>query len=283
MVQGRIHGISFSVCRRHKGADAPVNKSDMTSFFHPLDKQLSDKVLHSPLMEKAVRLIINERLDEINQYVHQATHVRVNSEHPCVEYLREGCNFFGVDEIPPLYVRRSYRYDVECIGYKTPVVLVPELLLRDAPDGLLRGRMMSVAASIRAGHHKLGFLLWLDENFSGIIPLPFVGDAFRALLYEWQRAQKYSQDRAFYLAVENEKLALENLLFGEMPESVRDNFTYGDSDTFDKQVEDFYRMDSILDAAAALQGMLQCEIWIPARYKELKAFMQTQGGMYHVG
>lgn len=260
-----------------------MSKSDTDAFFHPLDKQLSDKVMHSPLMKKAMRLIINERLDEINWYTHQATHVRANPEHPCAEYLREGCDFFGVDEIPPLYVRSSYRYDVECIGYEAPVVLVPELLLRDAPDGLLRGRMMSVAASIRAGHHKMGFLLWLKENFGGIIPLPFVDDAFGALLYEWQRAQKYSQDRAFYLAVENKELALENVLFGEMPQSIRDNFTFGGNDTFDEQVEEFYRMDGVLDVAAAIQGMLQCEIWIPARYQELKAFIQTRGGMRHGG
>lgn len=255
-----------------------MNEYDKHMFIHPLDEQLADKILHSVPVKKFMNLIFENRLDEMNQYIYSASCVCVENNHPCFKYFQEGCALFGVEQTPRVYLCRSYQYDIQCFGYNDPVIVIPEVLIREAEDNLLRGRMMAAAASVKAGHHKLTFLLWMIENFSGMIEIPFAATALRSLLYEWGRAQQYSLDRAFLIASGNYESALKNILFGEVPKDILKNFSFCGTDTFDSQVEEFYRKANPLDIASAIYGLSQCETWLPARYRELKKFYADYGG-----
>lgn len=246
---------------------------DVGTYMHPEESVLRDKIFHFAGVNKILDIIVDENLDEINRFLYSASSFQLTREHKAVRYLEEGCKMFGVDTVPPVYLKRSYYADVSCLGYNSPVILVPDALVEKAPDALLRGRMMAAAASIKAGHQKLTFLIWFIDNFKGVMKIPGAGAALDALLYQWVRTQEYTLDRAFYLATEDSELALKNILYGEIPDRILDHFQFGPKGTFDKQVEDFHRNTGAVGTASKVIGYLQKETWIPERYSELKKYI----------
>lgn len=244
------------------------------TYIHPLDREMSGKVLENPVVKKFLDTIFNENLDEINSYVYSVSGIQLQKSHLAVQYLKEGCKMFGVSSVPPVYIKRSYQYDVKCIGYENPVITISHQLLEREDTEILRGRMMAAAASIKAGHHKLAFLIWIMENFSGAIPVPFATTVIRGFLYQWYRAQFYTLDRAFFLAVCDKKLALKNVLYGEIPFEMLENYTFWENDTYLKQVKEFYKTSDVVEGISKIVGIFQCEIWLPSRYHELWEFCE---------
>lgn len=246
---------------------------DVNAYMHPEENTLRDKIFHFAGINKILDIIVDENLDDINRFIYSASSFQLPREYKAVRYLEEGCELFGVNSIPPVYLKRSYYADINCLGYNNPVIIVPSILIDNAPDALLRGRMMAAAASIKAGHQKLMFLLWFIDDFKGIIKIPGAGAALDAMLYEWMRTQEYTLDRAFYLATNDPELSLKNILYSEIPDSILNNFHFGSSGTFDKQVEAFKKPTGAVGVASKVIGYMQKETWIPERYSELKKFV----------
>ncbi|MBR5565274.1 MAG: hypothetical protein IKW08_03810 [Roseburia sp.] len=239
------------------------------AYIHPWDKEMSEKVLSNPVVTSFLDTVFKENLDAVNSYIYSVSGICMEKNHPVVQYLKEGVRMFGLSSIPPVYITRNYRYDVNCIGYEEPVITISHQLLERNNKEILRGRMIAAAASIGAGHHKLSFLIWIMENFGSVIPIPFATTAIRGILYEWYRAQFYTLDRAFFLAVRDAKLALKNILYGEMPFDMLENYKFGEHDTYLEQVKEFYKVTNIAEGISGISGIFQCEIWLPARYHEL--------------
>lgn len=250
---------------------------DIGAYMHPEESILVDKIYHFAGVKQILDIIVDENLDDINRFIYSASSLQLPESHKAVRYLKEGCALFGVDTVPPVYLKRSYYADISCMGYSTPVIVVPDVLVDKAPDVLLRGRMMAAAASVKAEHQKLSFLIWFIDNFKGIIRIPGAGAILDALLYEWVRTQEYTLDRAFYLATEDPELALKNILYGEIPDAILNNFKFGPNGTFDRQVEAFQKSTGITGTASKVISYLQKETWIPERYSELKKYMYNNG------
>lgn len=242
------------------------------NFIHPTDREMSNKILNSGLIKTFLKTVFDEQLDEINSYIHGASLYQLEEEHPVMNYLREGCELFELEYVPAVYVVRSYQYDIDYSGFEKPIIQIPDILLKNADEDILRGRMMAAAAAIKAEHHKLKFLIWTLQNFGSIVKIPFATTAMRGLLYEWFRAQFYTYDRAFYLSTKNAELALKNILYGEISSDILENFDFGANGTYDNQVESFFHADNVVQGLASLNAFFQCESWLPARYKELKKF-----------
>lgn len=251
---------------------------EKTDYVHPLDHQLKEKILGSSAVKKSIDIFFEQKLDDINRYIYSATNLCITNTNPISEYLLESCKLFGVSELPNIYLCHDYQFDVRCSGYDKPVIIIPDILLKNADNSILYGRIASAAASIAAEHNKMEFLIWIMENFAGAVDIPFAATVIRGMLYEWSRAQCYTSDRAFFLATKDYELSLKNILFGEVPMIILSNFTFGDDDTFESQVQDFYRMEKITDIISVMNNLTSCEVWIPARYKELKAFYAECGG-----
>lgn len=241
-------------------------------FIYPTDRELSKKVLNSGTVKSFLKIILEEQLDDINLYIHDASEHRLGADDPAVGYLREGCELFGVETLPPVYLTRSYQYEICCTGYDKPIIQIPNLLLEKADRELLRGRMMAAAAAIKAEHHKLQFLMWILQNFGNIIPIPFAATAAQGLLNEWYRAQYYTRDRAFYIATKNKELSLKNVLYGEISPEILDHFHFENNGTYEAQVDDFFRINGAVDSVAKINAFFQCEDWLPMRYRELQKY-----------
>lgn len=241
-------------------------------FIHPLDHSLSARIMNFPVLKQLMDIVFEKKLDSVNSYFFQSSCIMFPEKHPVTAALRDGEKFFNIGEKLQAYSIHSYDFDVKIIGYNHPVVLVSSRLLEENNGFLLRERVATAAAAVNAGHHKLDFLLWIYDNFSGIIRLPVLNIALTGLINEWKRSRQYTLDRAFLVYTKNFELSKKNILYGQIPYSIFKTFNFKHDDIFQDQVNAFYKKDDILKLATTIQSILQYEIWIPSRYKELCDF-----------
>lgn len=246
---------------------------ETSQFVHPREEILSQNIYNTIGIKNILKIIAQEELDNVCRYIYSSSAVRLPSDNAAVVSLTEGCALFGVEKDVPVYLERDYYSDVKITGFNEPIVIVSDELLRNAPEPILRGRMMAAAASIKAEHNKLFFLTWLLDNFKGIIPIPGLDIGISSVLYEWDRVQEYTSDRAFYLATEDRELALKNILYGEMPNSILENFTFERGGTFEAQVDAFHNADGVAGLAGNLAKWFQMQSWLPERYSQLQKFI----------
>lgn len=249
---------------------------DWRSVQDTTDKALFDTIMNNSLIKAFLAEVFEKRLDQINKYVYSSSLVQLGENSLAVQALKRGCALFGVRKIPTVYRFRSYQFDVDCVGFDEPVILVPDMLLEQSDSRYLEGRMMACAASICASHHKLQFLNWILDNSNGIIPIPFASTAIRTLLHQWRRAQAFTCDNAFLAATNDYELAKNNILFGQVPESIFEEMSKSDHDPFENQVEDFFAMDGAADVISMAQALLSREIWLPERYKRLENYAKRR-------
>lgn len=243
-------------------------------YVHPMDRELSDKILALPPIKKFLDTIFESKLDAVHSYLYSSSFICLPEEHPAVMGWNEGCRRFSVEIPGRVYVMRSYDFDVEVVGYSEPAVLISSRLMEEGEEQFLFARAAVCAASAAAGHHKLEFLLWLYENFKGLLQIPVLNTAAEGIVNEWRRCRQYTLDRAFLLFTGDYGMALKNILYGVLPDNILERFQFGGDDTYTPQVREFYRKETATDVLTAVQSMLQCEIWLPARYRELQRFYE---------
>lgn len=252
-------------------------------YAHPVDISIIEKIFTAHVSASLVGTVMDNDLDGVYDYALENSYARLPRSDLAWKYIDEGHELFGGSPIRAVYVTREYEYDVVCKGYNHPAVLVPYTLLERDNREIIRARMLSTAAAAAMEHHKLEFMLWLFETMGGSVPLPVIPDMFRGLLYEWYRCRRYTTDRAVYLATGRLSLALQNILYGQIPFEMLDSFTFGGkNDTFLAQVRELEAVGGLSGAASKLIGIFQKESWLTSRYRELITFSQKrEGGAIH--
>lgn len=243
-------------------------------YIHPLDHSLSSKILQSTFGNLLMEAVFNNHLDEVNSYLYSTSCYLLDENSDAYQYMLEGCQLFNVQIYPKLYINRSYSYQVICTGMNQPIICVPDVLIKRGDQDILRGRIMAAVASIKAGHHKLTFFTWVYDNFSSLLPIPFLDTAIRTAKNEWYRAQFYTLDRAFYLATNNVKLTLKNILYGETSFEMLDKFSFENKDSFSKQVDEFRSLGEATDLIALLKSYFEEESWLPERYYLIQQYVK---------
>ena len=257
-----------------------INKNH---YAHPLDISIIEKIFKTHVSASLAETVIDNSLDAVYDYTLENSYACLPRDDLAWSYIEEGHELFGGSPIRAVYVMREYEYDVVCKGYNHPAILVPHTLLQQENREILRARMLSAVAAAAMEHHKLEFMLWLLETMGGSIPLPVIPDVFRGLLYEWYRCRRYTTDRAVYLATGKLSLALQNILYGQIPFEMLNSFTFGgENDTFLAQVRELEAAGGLSGAASKLIGIFQKESWLTSRYRELITFSREQeGGVIH--
>lgn len=255
------------------------NTIKLEQYVHPMDASLSQRIVEFPVLKQLLKRAFEEKMDDVNYYLYNSSCIRLPSDHPAVTAFQDGARFFGIDTRTNVYIVRSYNFDVQVVGYTDPVILVSSRLVEENNAFLLRERLAVAPATIAAGHNKLDFLLWLYDNFCGLINIPILNTAMKGLICEWHRSRQYTLDRAFLLYTKNYHLAKKNVLYGTIPYSILEKFEFDRNDTYYPQVKDFYRKDNAIDIATAAMSVLEHERWLPSRYEELRVFYQGGEGV----
>lgn len=246
----------------------------LENYIHPMDKALSQRIINAPVIKQLLDIAFEEKMDTVNYYLYNSSCIKLPLDHPAVIAFQDGKKRFNIEAKNHLYVVRNYDFDVKVVGYTDPIILISSRLLEENNAFLLKERVAMAAASVAAEHHKLDFLLWIYDNFSGLINIPLLDAALTGLICEWERSRQYTLDRAFLLYTENISLSKMNILYGSVPYDILKNFNFCEIDTYFKQVDDFNRKENVIDIATSVFSILQHEIWIPARYEEVCNFYE---------
>lgn len=250
---------------------------DIGDYIHPEERTATERIMALTQAAGWSESAMGEGLDETNLYILSSSCYHLPPEHPLARMAAEEAERFGLEEPPRLYIARRFSYDPQPGGYRVPTVVIPSVLTEENDLSMIRCRIIAAVAGVRAGHHRLEHMIWLAENMSGTIPLPFAPQAALALLYEWKRAMRYSQDRAVWLATGNLKEALRNILYGTVPREMLDRFDFGPEGTFVPQVERYGR-GIMQKTAGAFAGLMQDYAHLPERYARLTRFAQGGAG-----
>ena len=239
-------------------------------FIHPKDKTLTEKILQiKPLADWLENA---GELDEVCAYFYSASLPQIVDE-TLIEMMTRACKSFKVPATA-LYRTRTFEYNVVCVGYNNPVIVLPSVLLERNDRDIIQGRLYSAASAIAAQHPKFEFLLWAFENIQG---LPVINSTVKALLYEWNRSKVYTLDRAFFLATGDLELTMKNILYGIVPFEWLENFHFNsDDNTFLEQSERYFKNENPAQILGKVYGFFMDYAWLPTRYKEIKKFSEQR-------
>lgn len=244
-------------------------------FRHEKDSELMSKVNESAVIKKVESYIEQYKLEEIYNYIHKTSMVRLTKESApkTMECLEKACRLFGVPEVPELYLTREYDLEVKLQGYQHPYIILSCDYLERLDERMMYGLLASQVAGIKANHHKTMFLLWSLDFLSMVLPkaklLADVG------INQWLRCRYFTYDRAFLLATRDYKLTMEHLLISEVPRQELDGFGIGTArDLYKKQVDAFKNSGK---AAKMFHNLTDDREWTPERYEEIKKFAEKNG------
>lgn len=243
-----------------------------TKFVHPMDQKLMEKIYAIGPVKEWMDNTFEEGLDDVCRYAYSASYSKETN--PAMRrQMDRACALFGLKPGIPVYRYRSYEYDVTCVGYGTPGIVISSALLDRGDEAIIAGRLGAAVGSIAAGHPKLTFFLWAVESMSGAIPIPFLNETLLALLYQWNRVRVFTQDRAFLTATRNYELALKNILYGVVPFDMLERMSFSERDgDFLEQMEWYLNRDSAAQKVGMVFSLFQDYAWLPERYHELQTF-----------
>lgn len=241
-----------------------------SNYIHPVDQKIMDSIFENSTVQKWMDKLYGEGLDETCQYVYAVSCKEITTPW-MLDALQKACCHFNVPvEHVRLYVSRTYDYNVVLMGCEQIAVLIPEGLLEKDDKEIIVGRIGAAVGEIAAGHAPLSFLTWMVENMFGSLKIPFVTEAFIALINEWKRVRVYTADRAFLQITGKLPVSLRNILYGEIPMQAMENMNIGtEKDQFMNQVKEYQMQESIVGKAGKLLSVFQDHIWLPTRYQEL--------------
>lgn len=232
--------------------------------------------------ESAVKLLnwINEnRIDRIYNSVYQSSYLRLNEQTAprLMEALRTSCEWFGVGQIPAVYVFRDYDDTIQIGGISEPFLLISGRYLSELErqdPRLLLGVIAAQVAGIRVGHHRGLLLAWMLNTVSNLLPIPKpLIMALDALLNDWKRCRVYTCDRAMYLATGDYPLTLRGIMSTVASGELMDRMALGTpADGYRQQMEAFLE-GSVLDGFVnMLNSAISDTGWLPLRCQKVAQF-----------
>ena len=240
-------------------------------FVHAQDKKLTKKIFADTPVKTWLDNLHEDHLDEVCEYVYSASLPEITDK-KIIKMHDVACQKFGINSFV-MYYTRNYDYNISCVGYNFPAVLIPAILIEDADEEILQARLYSAAAAIAAGHPKLKFFLWMAENMSGVVSIPIIGTALLSILYEWNRVRQFTLDRAVFMATEDFELALKNILYGVVPQDILQNFKFDEANnSFDEQTRRYFNTEDPTEIIGKIFSYTSDYSWLPRRYDELEKF-----------
>ena len=244
-------------------------------FRHEKDSALMDKLYESAVSQKVESYIEQYRLEEIYNYLHKTSLVRLTkkSAPALIEKVERACKLFAVEEVPELYLTRDYYLEAKLQGYQDPYIIISSDYLERLDDKMLYGLLASQVAGIKANHHKTMFLLWSLDFLSMVLPeIKLVADV---AANQWLRCRYFTYDRAFLLATKDYKLTMQHLLVSEVPRQDLEGFGIGTSrDLYKKQVATY---KTSATAAKTFFNLTDDREWTPDRYEEIRKYAEKNG------
>jgi Zn-dependent protease with chaperone function len=195
---------------------APYPNLSPKAYEHPADRAATAALKSVPILDVAVRRLIEWRYERALRQFYLGSSVKVG-EHQLPELWASHVavsHVLDVSDRPDVYVTSEVRGGAQTIGVGTPMIVIDSLLLQR-----LGPREQRVVLGHELGHvlsehvlyaTALDILLSVTSGLPFFLGIPF--RAVRAVLLEWYRAAELTCDRAAVLAVRDPRVVCSTLM-----------------------------------------------------------------------
>ena len=201
----------------------PYPRISSKAYEHPADRAATAALKAVPMLDTAVRKLIEWRYERALRQFYLGNSVRVSdSQLPELWSSHTGvCKILDMPEVYDLYVSGGVLGGAQAIGSGKPMIVIDSMLLRRLGPGEQRVVLAHEVGHILSDHvlymTALNILLAAGNGLPFFLGIPF--RAVKAVLLEWYRTTELSCDRAATLAVRDPQIVCRTLMVtsGAMP------------------------------------------------------------------
>lgn len=199
--------------------------------------------------------------------------VRITQENDPRVYriFREVCDTLDYKTIPEMYSTRSYALDVEPSGVDKPVLVIPDYVLNNYDDDLLRFNFGRAVTRLKS--ESLKFYVAAQMMLLATANIAPLSEPVKLAVANWMRKSELTADRGGLLACQNIEAAMTFLLNkAGMPIQEAKKVSYAE------YVEECRVDGKLAKLGKSLQTLTNCTGWANDRILEL--FMWYADGRY---
>jgi len=194
----------------------PYPRISSKAYEHPADRAATAALKAVPMLDVAVRKLIEWRYERALRQFYLGNSVRVSeTQLPELWSSYTGvCKILDMPEVYDLYVAGGVLGGAQAIGSGKPMIVIDSMLLGRLGPGEQRVVLAHEVGHILSDHvlymTALNILLAAGNGLPFFLGIPF--RAVKAVLLEWFRAAELSCDRAATIAVRDPRIVCRTLM-----------------------------------------------------------------------
>ena len=252
-----------------------MQKITQDAFLHPGDEAAIQTIRKIPGFEKLLSFISKNSFEKTCDITWSSTYLQLTKENAprVVEMYQKICDAFGLEQIPKLFLRRTYMIENVVIGMETPKILISSSALDNMNDNELETYLVADVAGLVAGHGIYNFIKMLIDQLAFLFPVP--QSVLLLPMSNWAKQRYYTYDRARMLYSDDYETVMKLIDFGEAPRTVLDRIGI---DERTEQAIAFDELTSSQNAIKTLIAVTKEKPWNTMRIAELYNWVES--GMY---
>jgi Zn-dependent protease with chaperone function len=194
----------------------PYANISSKAYEHPADRAATAALKAVPMLETAVRKLIEWRYERALRQFYLGNSIKVSDQQlPQLWTAYKGVSHvLDMPEIYDLYVSTAVLGGAQAVGSGKPMIVIDSQLLQSLGAGEQRVVVAHELGHILSDHvvymTALNILLSVGNGLPFFLGIPF--RAVKAVLLEWYRAAELSCDRAATLAVRDPRIVCSTLM-----------------------------------------------------------------------
>lgn len=237
---------------------------NVNEFAHPDDLAAIKSLKKSAAIDKLTSFIEDKTSQSVLRMKTLGSCVRITPESGSRIYkiVRDTCDILQYERVPEIYIYRNFGMDVEPHGVDNPVIVIPDFVVNQFDDELLRFTIGRAITRLKSDYLKFYIaatgIVMLADNVN------IISDAVKIPLANWMRKSELTADRGGLLACQNFRSAMKFLMCkAGMPISQLDNVDQND------YIETCMSDSKLVNAAKKVMTISNCTGWSNDRIMEL--------------
>lgn len=185
--------------------------------------------------------------------------------------VREVCDTLDYPTVPEIYSTRSYKIDVDSSGVDKPMIVLPDFIMNNYDDALLRFTIGRAVTRLKS--ESLKFYVAAKVMIMATSNIDLLSDSVRLGVANWMRKAELTADRGGLLACQNLKTSMA-FLFNKagMPIQEAKNVPYMD------YIKEYKIESNLAKFGKGIQTFFDTDGWANDRIIEL--FQWYASGQY---
>lgn len=234
------------------------------SFAHPEEKKALEGLKKVKFLEKALNWIADKETKIVlkTEVLGNCLGVMPKDTPKLYGMVEEVCKILDFHPVPQLFIYRSVEFKIKIYAADHPVLMIPDFILRDFDDEMLRFEIGCAITALKAKTDQLKMLSMTTNLLTASIPV--VGEVLIPVLANWSRKAAFTEDRGGLLACQSYHAAMRTLMrIAGLP------IEYINTDYINEYVRQYQPQMDLAGASQYAQTLIRMDAWNNDRIVEL--------------